>query len=114
MIAAAVQGAEKGDTMGNSAKPTSFGRRLAMVGAAAASGAALLDAGVPQAWAQTPPAPKGYHGAPRTELYNPALTTRINATSQYKKAPPYVIGFSHAGLGNSWRVVALDELKQGA
>ncbi|MGI4748363.1 MAG: ABC transporter substrate-binding protein [Janthinobacterium lividum] len=57
---------------------------------------------------------RGYEGAPRTELYNPALSSCIRDTSAYKKAPPYVIGFSNAGLGDSWRVVALDELKQGA
>ena len=56
----------------------------------------------------------GYQGAPRTELFNPSLTSCIRDTSAYKKAPPYVIGFSNAGLGDSWRVVALDELKQGA
>jgi ribose transport system substrate-binding protein len=99
--------------MGNTSKPT-FGRRMAMAGAVAISGAALLDAEAPKARADTPPSSKGYQGAPRTELFNPALTTKINDTSQYKKAPPYVIGFSNAGLGDSWRVVALDELKQGA
>jgi ribose transport system substrate-binding protein len=91
-----------------------LGRRMAMAGAAALGGAALLEAGKSAARADTPPKLAGYQGAPRTELYNPALTTRINSTTQYKKAPPYVIGFSNAGLGDSWRVVALDELKQGA
>ncbi|MCQ8242207.1 ABC transporter substrate-binding protein [Rhizosaccharibacter radicis] len=57
---------------------------------------------------------RGYEGAPRTELFNPALTSCIRDTATYKKAPPYVIGFSNAGLGDSWRVVALDEIKQGA
>jgi ribose transport system substrate-binding protein len=56
----------------------------------------------------------GYTGAPRTMLFNPALTTCLRDTSKYKKAPPYVIGFSNAGLGDSWRVVMLDEIKQGA
>ena len=91
-----------------------LGRRMTMAGAVALGGAALLDAGRSMARADAPPKLPGYQGAPRTELYNPALTTRIITTTQYKKAPPYVIGFSNAGLGDSWRVVALDELKQGA
>jgi ribose transport system substrate-binding protein len=56
----------------------------------------------------------GYQGAPRTMLFNPALTTCLRKTAQYKKPPPYTIGFSNAGLGDSWRVVMLDEIKQGA
>ncbi len=64
--------------------------------------------------AQAQTQPEGYQGAPRTELFNPALTSCIHDTVKYKKAPPYTIGFSNAGLGDSWRVVALDELKQGA
>jgi ribose transport system substrate-binding protein len=91
-----------------------LGRRMAMAGAVALGGAALLDAGTSVARADAPAQPIGYQGAPRTELFNPALTTRITQTTQYKKAPPYVIGFSNAGLGDSWRVVALDEIKQGA
>ena len=35
-------------------------------------------------------------------------------TAKYKKKPPYVIGFSNAGLGNSWRVVGLHSLEKAA
>ena len=100
--------------MGNRLTNTSFGRRMAMAGAVAIGGAALISSETRQARAEARAQPVGYQGAPRTELYNPALNTCIRDTSQYKKAPPYVIGFSNAGLGDSWRVVALDELKQGA
>jgi ribose transport system substrate-binding protein len=85
------------------------GLKAALLGTLAAG----FLAGVGHAQSQ-PPAAAGYQGAPRTELFNPALTTCIRDTSKYKKAPPYTIGFSNAGLGDSWRVVALDELKQGA
>jgi ribose transport system substrate-binding protein len=104
---------KKGGMMKTSVNPPALGRRMAIAGAVL-GGAALLDAGVSKARADAPSTLPGYQGAPRTELYNPALTTRIVTTAQYKKAPPYVIGFSNAGLGDSWRVVALDELKQGA
>ncbi len=46
-----------------------------------------------------------YTGAPRTYLYNPDVEVCFNDTSQYKKDGPYTIGFSNAGLGDSWRVV---------
>src|SRR5205823_10582794 len=55
-----------------------------------------------------------YAGAPRTFLFNPALDVCIRDTSKFKKAPPYVIGFSNAGLGDSWRVVGLHSLQQAA
>ncbi|GAB0117714.1 substrate-binding domain-containing protein [Acidisoma sp. 7E03] len=100
--------------MDEHSKRMSFGRRMAMVSTAAIGGATLLDGAFKPARAAGAPAAAGYQGAPRTELFNPALTTRIIDTKKYKKAPPYVIGFSNAGLGDSWRVVALDELKQGA
>jgi ribose transport system substrate-binding protein len=57
---------------------------------------------------------QGYTGAPRSFLFNPAVKSCIRDTSQYRKKPPYVIGFSNAGLGDSWRVVMLDEMKKGA
>ena len=55
-----------------------------------------------------------YTGAPRTFLFNPALDVCIRDTSKFKKAPPYVIGFSNAGLGDSWRVVGLHSLEKAA
>ena len=54
-----------------------------------------------------------YSGAPRTFLFNPALDVCIRDTAKFKKAPPYVIGFSNAGLGDSWRVVGLHSLQIG-
>lgn len=58
--------------------------------------------------------PAGYSGAPRTFLFNPALDVCIKDTSKYKKPGPYVIGFSNAGLGDSWRVVGLHSLEKAA
>jgi ribose transport system substrate-binding protein len=55
-----------------------------------------------------------YSGAPRTFLFNPALDVCIRDTAKFKKAPPYVIGFSNAGLGDSWRVVGLHSLQKAA
>jgi ribose transport system substrate-binding protein len=55
-----------------------------------------------------------YKGAPRTFLYNPAIDVCIKDTAAFKKDPPYVIGFSNAGLGDSWRVVGLHSLEKAA
>jgi len=55
-----------------------------------------------------------YQGAPRTFLFNPAIDVCIKDTSKFKKAGPYVIGFSNAGLGDSWRVVGLHSLEKAA
>lgn len=55
--------------------------------------------------ASTAFAGEAYKGAPRTYLYNPDVEVCFNDTSQYKKEGPYTIGFSNAGLGDSWRVV---------
>jgi ribose transport system substrate-binding protein len=45
----------------------------------------------------------GYHGVPRTFLWaNDAI--EFTDTSQYKKDPPYIIGFSNASVSNIWRV----------
>lgn len=55
-----------------------------------------------------------YKGAPRTFLFNPAADICFKKTDKYKKAGPFTIGFSNAGLGDSWRVVMLDSLKKAA
>ncbi len=55
-----------------------------------------------------------YTGAPRTFLFNPALDVCIRDTAKFRKAPPYTIGFSNAGLGDSWRVVGLHSLEKAA
>lgn len=55
-----------------------------------------------------------YKGAARTFLFNPSADICFKDTSKFKKAGPYTIGFSNAGLGDSWRVVALDSMKKAA
>jgi ribose transport system substrate-binding protein len=55
-----------------------------------------------------------YKGAPRTFLYNPAVKVELTDTTKYKKSGPYTIGFSNAGLGDSWRVVMQHSLMQAA
>jgi len=55
-----------------------------------------------------------YKGAPRTFLYNPALEVCFKDTTQFKKNGPYTIGFSNAGLGDSWRVVMLHSIQRAA
>ncbi len=55
-----------------------------------------------------------YEGAPRTFLFNPAQEICFKDTAEYKKDGPYVIGFSNAGLGDSWRVVMQHSLMKAA
>lgn len=55
-----------------------------------------------------------YTGAPRTFLFNPAVQIPFSDTAKFKKKPPYVIGFSNAGLGDSWRVVMQHSLMKAA
>ncbi len=45
----------------------------------------------------------GYYGVPRTWLWNPGFNEMVD-TSEWKKEPPYVIGFSNASISNAWRV----------
>lgn len=81
-------------------------RRLVLALAGAAGVAALAMPVLAQS--------KFYEGAPRTYLYNPDTEVCFKDTSQYKKDGPYVIGFSNAGLGDSWRVVMLHSLQKAA
>ena len=78
--------------------------------AIALAGAAGLAAMVAPSFAQS----KFYEGAPRTYLYNPDVEVCFKDTSEYKKDGPYTIGFSNAGLGDSWRVVMLHSLQKAA
>ncbi|MBB3148783.1 ribose transport system substrate-binding protein [Phyllobacterium trifolii] len=55
-----------------------------------------------------------YTGVPRTFLFNPSLDVCFKDTAQYKKTGPYVIGFSNAGLGDSWRVVMQHSIMKAA
>ena len=70
--------------------------------------AAILSAAISPALAGE------YTGAPRTFLFNPSADICFKDTAKFKKAGPYTIGFSNAGLGDSWRVVALDSMKKAA
>jgi ribose transport system substrate-binding protein len=78
--------------------------------AIALAGAAGIAALAAPAFAQS----KFYEGAPRTYLYNPDVEVCFKDTSEYKKDGPYTIGFSNAGLGDSWRVVMLHSLQKAA
>ncbi len=49
----------------------------------------------------------------RSFLWN-AVPTQMVDTSQYKKKPPYKIGFSNASVSNSWRVLLVKELQAEA
>jgi ribose transport system substrate-binding protein len=55
-----------------------------------------------------------YKGAPRTFLFNPNQEVCFHDTTSYKKTGPYTIGFSNAGLGDSWRVVAQHVMQKSA
>lgn len=55
-----------------------------------------------------------YKGAAKTFLFNPELEVCVKDTTQYKKAGPYTIGFSNAGLGDSWRVVMQHSIQRAA
>jgi ribose transport system substrate-binding protein len=57
--------------------------------------------------------PEGYHGVPRTFLWNPDHVD-IFDTLKYKKKPPYVIGFSNASISNPWRVALLHSIEAEA
>lgn len=86
---------------------SNISRRLAMLLVGAAGLAALAAPALAQD-------AKFYNGAPRTYLYNPNTDVCFKDTTQYKKEGPYTIGFSNAGLGDSWRVVMLHSLEASA
>ena len=54
-----------------------------------------------------------YNGKPRTLLWANRDIEYVD-TSKYKKAPPYVIGFSNASISNIWRVGLLHAVEQAA
>jgi len=82
-------------------------RRLAMMMMGMVGAIALVAPSVAQD-------SKFYSGAPRTYLYNPQTEVCFKDTSKYKKDGPYTIGFSNAGLGDSWRVVMLHSMEKAA
>ena len=55
----------------------------------------------------------GYSGLPRTEMWSP-VELLYTDTSQYKKEPPYVIGFSNASIDNTWRLAQLHAIQAAA
>jgi ribose transport system substrate-binding protein len=55
----------------------------------------------------------GYKGFPRTELWSP-VPLQYTDTSKYKKAPPYVVGFSNASVDNTWREAQRDSIEAAA
>ena len=46
---------------------------------------------------------EGYSGQARTFLWNPGFNDVVE-TAEYKKQPPFVIGFSNAGVADGWLV----------
>ncbi len=54
-----------------------------------------------------------YKGVARTFLWNPG-TVSITDTSEFKKSPPYTIGFSNASISNPWRVAMLHGIEAAA
>jgi ribose transport system substrate-binding protein len=55
----------------------------------------------------------GYQGAPRTEIWSP-VPLQYTDTSKFKKAGPYVIGFSNASVDNTWRLAQLHAIEAAA
>jgi ribose transport system substrate-binding protein len=79
----------------------------------AATCAALATSFVGAALAQDADKRDGYHGAPRTEIWSP-VPLQYTDTAKYKKAPPYVVGFSNASVDNTWRLAQLHAIEAAA
>ena len=75
-------------------------------------GAAALLLAAPYG-ARAEDAHDGYAGASRTFLFSPTAQEFYDA-KKFKKAPPYVIGFSNASISNIWRVGLLHSIEQAA
>lgn len=87
--------------------------RRGLFSASAAMGASALLTSAGSAAAEMgggEAGPGGYHGVPRPGLWSPNAIEYTD-TSEYKKEGPYTIGFSNAGLGDSWRVVMLHSMQ---
>ncbi len=54
----------------------------------------------------------GYDGTPRTLLWSPGPLEFFDA-AEFKKEPPYTIGFSNASISNIWRVGLQHSLQKG-
>jgi ribose transport system substrate-binding protein len=80
-----------------------FLRRIPAAAAAVATVPGVQLASATVAQAETAESKPGYHGVPRTWMWNPNPNTMVD-TSQWKKDGPYVIGFSNASISNAWRV----------
>src|SRR5215475_13984309 len=79
----------------------------------AATCAALTTSFIGAALAQDADKRDGYHGAPRTEIWSP-VPLEYTDTAKYKKAPPYVVGFSNASVDNTWRLAQLHSIEAAA
>ena len=55
----------------------------------------------------------GYSGAPRTIMWATG-PVEFTDTTEFKKEPPYVIGFSNASVSNIWRVGMLHAIEDAA
>lgn len=77
-------------------------------GAGLITAAAILLATVPAAAEDNK---EGYKGIPRTLLWSPGPVDFYDA-SEFKKDPPYTIGFSNASISNIWRVGMLHAIEQ--
>lgn len=75
----------------------------ALVATAAGGGAVMAET-------EAGCAKNGYNGIPRPNLWSPN-DIEFTDTTQYKKDGPYKIGFSNAGLGDTWRVVMLHSMQ---
>lgn len=73
--------------------------------------AAMAVSGLAVGSAAAEDARDGYKGAPRTLLWAPGPLEFYDA-AEFKKDPPYTIGFSNASISNIWRVGLLHSLQQ--
>ena len=55
-----------------------------------------------------------YKGVARSFLFDPNTNVCFHDAAKFKKAPPYVVGYSDAGLGDQWRVVMRHAIEQAA
>ena len=82
--------------------------------AAGVGGAALAAAPLPVgASGHEAAASAGYDGLPRTFLWNPGFNELVE-TSEFKKEPPYTIGFSNASQADLWLVTFFHGVQHAA
>jgi ribose transport system substrate-binding protein len=79
-------------------------------GVALASGAGKI---LPVSAAQAEEKAAGYHGLPRTFIWNPGFNALAD-TSAFKKDGPYTIGFSNASQADGWLVTFMHGVQWAA